>query len=95
MSSTCSRCPRGSFTVTASAHGTLNQIYPGRVLFGIGRGESARRTIGMNPYPTGKFMEIVRNIQTLMRGGSVPIVDHAGRRDLRRTSFGPTNRSRR
>jgi alkanesulfonate monooxygenase SsuD/methylene tetrahydromethanopterin reductase-like flavin-dependent oxidoreductase (luciferase family) len=67
------------FTVTASAHATLNQIYPGRVLFGIGRGDSARRTIGMNPYPTGKFMEIVRNIQTLMRGGSVPIVDHAGK----------------
>src|SRR4051812_9458373 len=40
------------FTVTASAHATLNQIYPGRVLFGIGRGDSARRTIGMNPYKT-------------------------------------------
>jgi alkanesulfonate monooxygenase SsuD/methylene tetrahydromethanopterin reductase-like flavin-dependent oxidoreductase (luciferase family) len=67
------------FTVTANAHATLNQIYPGRVLFGIGRGDSARRTIGMNPYPTSKFMEIVRNIQILMSGGSVPIVDHAGK----------------
>jgi alkanesulfonate monooxygenase SsuD/methylene tetrahydromethanopterin reductase-like flavin-dependent oxidoreductase (luciferase family) len=67
------------FTVTASAHATLNQIYPGRVLFGIGRGDSARRTIGMNPFQTGKFMDVVRNIQTLMAGGSVSIVDHAGK----------------
>jgi alkanesulfonate monooxygenase SsuD/methylene tetrahydromethanopterin reductase-like flavin-dependent oxidoreductase (luciferase family) len=67
------------FTVTASAHATLNQIYPGRVLFGIGRGDSARRTIGMNPFQTGKFMEVVRNIQTLMAGGPVSIVDHAGK----------------
>lgn len=67
------------FTVTANAHATLNQIYPGRVMFGIGRGDSARRTIGMNPFPTDKFSEVVRNIQALMAGGSVPIVDHAGK----------------
>src|SRR5438477_7746567 len=67
------------FTVTASVHATLNQIYPGRVLFGIGRGDSARRTIGMNPWPTSKFKEVVKQIQTLMAGGSVEIVDHAGK----------------
>jgi 5,10-methylenetetrahydromethanopterin reductase len=67
------------FTVTASAHATLNQIYPGRVMFGIGRGDSARRTIGLNPWPTSKFEEVVRHIQTLMAGGSVEIVDHAGK----------------
>jgi 5,10-methylenetetrahydromethanopterin reductase len=33
----------------------------------------------MNPFQTGKFMEVVRSIQTLMAGGSVPIVDHAGK----------------
>jgi alkanesulfonate monooxygenase SsuD/methylene tetrahydromethanopterin reductase-like flavin-dependent oxidoreductase (luciferase family) len=67
------------FTVTANAHATLNQIYPGRVLFGIGRGDSARRTLGLHPFPTDKFSEVVRNIQTLMAGGSVPIVDHTGK----------------
>ena len=67
------------FTVTASAHATLAQIYPGRVLFGIGRGDSARRTIGLNPFPTEQFSSVVRDIQTLMRGGSVSIVDHAGK----------------
>jgi alkanesulfonate monooxygenase SsuD/methylene tetrahydromethanopterin reductase-like flavin-dependent oxidoreductase (luciferase family) len=67
------------FTVTASAHATLNQIYPGRVLFGIGRGDSARRTIGMNPYKTSEFRGVVRDIQTLMAGGEVPIVDYAGK----------------
>ena len=67
------------FTVTASAHATLNQIYPGRVLLGLGRGDSARRTIGMNPYKTDEFKRIVGDIQTLMAGGEVPIVDHAGK----------------
>ena len=67
------------FTVTASAHATLNQIYPGRVMFGIGRGDSARRTIGLNPWPTSKFKDVVLQIQTLMQGGSVKIVDQAGK----------------
>jgi 5,10-methylenetetrahydromethanopterin reductase len=67
------------FTVTANAHATLNQIYPGRVLFGIGRGDSARRTLGLHPFPTDKFSEVVRNIQTLMAGGEVAIVDHTGK----------------
>jgi len=67
------------FTVTANAHATLNQIYPGRVMFGIGRGDSARRTIGLNPYKTAEFLEVVKQIQTLMSGGSVPIVDYAGK----------------
>ncbi|UGS36527.1 LLM class flavin-dependent oxidoreductase [Capillimicrobium parvum] len=67
------------FTVTANAHATLNQIYPGRVLFGIGRGDSARRTLGLHPFPTASFKEVVRDIQTLMAGGSVGIVDHTGK----------------
>jgi alkanesulfonate monooxygenase SsuD/methylene tetrahydromethanopterin reductase-like flavin-dependent oxidoreductase (luciferase family) len=67
------------FTVTASAHATLNQIYPGRVMLGIGRGDSARRTIGLNPVATNKFKGIVKDIQSLMSGGEVPIVDHAGK----------------
>ena len=66
------------FTVTANAHATLNQIYPGRVMFGIGRGDSARRTLGLNPFPTSKFSEVVKDIQTLMAGGEVGIVDHTG-----------------
>lgn len=67
------------FTVTANAHATLNQIYPGRVLFGIGRGDSARRTIGLKPYPIADYVGVVRNIQTLMGGGAIPIIDHAGK----------------
>lgn len=67
------------FTVTANAHATLNQIYPGRVLFGIGRGDSARRTLGLHPFPTSAFKEVVRNIQTLMAGGGVGITDHTGK----------------
>ena len=34
-------------TVTASFHATLNSMAPGRVAVMIGRGDSARRTIGL------------------------------------------------
>jgi alkanesulfonate monooxygenase SsuD/methylene tetrahydromethanopterin reductase-like flavin-dependent oxidoreductase (luciferase family) len=67
------------FTVTASSHATLSQIYPGRVMMGIGRGDSARRTIGLNPFPTDQFSEVVRDIQKLMRGEPVSIVDKSGK----------------
>ena len=36
-------------TVTASAHATLQEISNGRMVMGIGRGDSARRTIGLDP----------------------------------------------
>ena len=66
------------FAVTANVNATLNQIYPGRVLLGIGRGDSSRKTLGLRPVLIDEFKEIVRNIRTLMVGGSLPIVDHTG-----------------
>ena len=36
-------------TVTASAFATLQDVSNGRMIMGIGRGDSARRTIGLQP----------------------------------------------
>ena len=36
-------------TTTASAFATLAELYPGRLALGIGRGDSAVRTMGLNP----------------------------------------------
>ena len=38
-------------TVTASAYATLHDISNGRMVMGIGRGDSARRVIGYKPHP--------------------------------------------
>ena len=38
-------------TVVASAYATLQDISEGRMIMGIGRGDSARRVIGQKPVP--------------------------------------------
>ena len=40
-------------TVVASAYATLQDISDGRMVMGIGRGDSARRYIGQQPVPVG------------------------------------------
>ena len=37
------------YSVSASASVTLNNLYPGRWILGMGRGDSAVRTLGMKP----------------------------------------------
>src|SRR5215472_13264113 len=37
------------YSVTASGHATLAKHYPGRVILGIGRGESSVRTLSLPP----------------------------------------------
>ncbi|MGH7987314.1 MAG: LLM class flavin-dependent oxidoreductase [Candidatus Binataceae bacterium] len=57
--------------VTACALGSLNQIAPGRVVFGIGTGNSARRAMGMPPYGLRDLREHVRVVRGLLSGGQV------------------------
>jgi alkanesulfonate monooxygenase SsuD/methylene tetrahydromethanopterin reductase-like flavin-dependent oxidoreductase (luciferase family) len=59
------------YTVTASAAATLAQMHPGRVLLGLGRGDSAVRTLGLKQVATAKFAEIVPQIRALMAGEEV------------------------
>lgn len=72
-----SRCEVASFvtnpltrhwSTTASGHATLAQLHPGRVILGIGRGESSVRTLGYKPLPTTAYRELVPKIGSLMTG---------------------------
>jgi probable F420-dependent oxidoreductase len=55
-------------TVTASAFATLQDISGGRMVIGIGRGDSARRTIGQQPVKVAEFERSVAAIRELANG---------------------------
>ena len=59
------------YTVTASAAATLAQLHPGRVILGLGRGDSAVRTLGLKQVATSKFAEVVPRMQALLAGEEV------------------------
>jgi probable F420-dependent oxidoreductase len=58
-------------TVVASAYATLHDISGGRMVMGIGRGDSARRYIGQRPVPVRRFEEALRMIKPFMNGAKV------------------------
>ncbi len=58
-------------TVTASAFATLQDISGGRMIIGIGRGDSARRTIGLKPVKVAEFEQSVTAIRDLAAGRSI------------------------
>src|SRR6476469_1649580 len=58
-------------TVLASAYATLHDISEGRMVMGIGRGDSARRTIGLQPVKMAEFEQACRMIRDLMNGRPV------------------------
>lgn len=59
------------YTVSASAAATLAQLHPGRVILGMGRGDSAVRTIGLKQVATKKFAEILPRMRKLLAGREV------------------------
>jgi probable F420-dependent oxidoreductase len=58
-------------TVVASAYATLHDISDGRMVMGIGRGDSARRYINQKPVRVGPFEESLRMIKPFMNGEKV------------------------
>jgi probable F420-dependent oxidoreductase len=58
-------------TVLASAYATLQDISNGRMFMGIGRGDSARRVIGLEPVRMAEFERSLRMIRDLMNGRPV------------------------
>jgi probable F420-dependent oxidoreductase len=58
-------------TVTASAFATLQDISNGRMIVGIGRGDSARRVIGQQPVKVAEFEAACRMLRDLMNGRPV------------------------
>jgi probable F420-dependent oxidoreductase len=58
-------------TVTASAFATLQDVSGGRMIMGIGRGDSARRVIGQQPVKVAEFEAACRMMRDLMNGRPV------------------------
>jgi probable F420-dependent oxidoreductase len=58
-------------TVLASAYATLHDISNGRMIMGIGRGDSARRYINQQPVKVAEFEEALRMIKPFMNGREV------------------------
>ena len=57
--------------VTASAHATLQDISGGRIVMGMGRGDSAVRTMGRKPTKIVEFERRLRMIKDFMNGRPV------------------------
>ena len=55
-------------TVLASGYATLHDISNGRMVMGIGRGDSARRYIGQKPVKVAEFERRCRMIKDFMNG---------------------------
>jgi probable F420-dependent oxidoreductase len=58
-------------TVLASAYATLHDISDGRMVMGIGRGDSARRYIGQQPVRMAEFERSLTMIRDFMNGREV------------------------
>jgi probable F420-dependent oxidoreductase len=58
-------------TVTASAFATLQAISGGRMVVGIGRGDSSLRTIGLKPVKVAEFEQATTMIKELANGKPV------------------------
>jgi probable F420-dependent oxidoreductase len=58
-------------TVLASAYATLHDISNGRMVMGIGRGDSARRYINQQPVKVAEFEQALAMIKPFMNGKQV------------------------
>jgi probable F420-dependent oxidoreductase len=59
------------WTVTASLFATLNDMYGNRTVCGIGRGDSARRTLGLPPSDLAEVRGCVEVVRALANGETV------------------------
>jgi probable F420-dependent oxidoreductase len=58
-------------TVTASWYATMQDISNGRMVMGIGRGDSSRRVVGLKPVKVAEFERRCAMIKDLMNGRKV------------------------
>jgi probable F420-dependent oxidoreductase len=58
-------------TVLASAYATLHDISNGRMIMGVGRGDSAVRYIGRKPMKVADFEEALKMVKPFMNGKEV------------------------
>jgi alkanesulfonate monooxygenase SsuD/methylene tetrahydromethanopterin reductase-like flavin-dependent oxidoreductase (luciferase family) len=69
--------------VTANSIATLNQLAPGRVILGLGAGNSAWRAMGMAPRSLRQLRDEVRVIRALVRGEAVDYQHEDDQRTIR------------
>jgi alkanesulfonate monooxygenase SsuD/methylene tetrahydromethanopterin reductase-like flavin-dependent oxidoreductase (luciferase family) len=58
-------------TITASWYATMQDLSNGRMVMGIGRGDSSRRVVGLKPVKVAEFERRCRMIKDLMNGRAV------------------------
>jgi probable F420-dependent oxidoreductase len=58
-------------TITASWYATMQDLSNGRMIMGIGRGDSSRRVVGLKPVKVAEFERSLRMIKDLMNGRQV------------------------
>jgi probable F420-dependent oxidoreductase len=58
-------------TITASWYATMQDVSDGRMVMGIGRGDSSRRVVGLKPVRVAEFEARCRMIKELMNGRKV------------------------
>jgi 5,10-methylenetetrahydromethanopterin reductase len=62
-------------TVTASAAATIEEMAPGRVILGVGTGDSAVKTLGMKPTRLAAMRENITLVRELVSGGTAQFGD--------------------
>src|SRR5256712_13897119 len=60
-------------TVVASMAATLGQLFDGRAVLGVGRGDSAVRTLGLPPMKLAGFRDALRLMRGLCRGDEAAV----------------------
>lgn len=60
-------------TVVASMLATLGQLFEGRAALGVGRGDSAVRTLGLPPMKVAEFVDALRLMRALCRGETAEV----------------------
>ena len=55
----------------ACALASLNEIAPGRIVFGVSTGHTARRTMGLEPVTLAEMERYIHVVQALLRGETV------------------------
>lgn len=64
------------WTVMASLHATLNDMFGDRTIVGIGRGDSALRVIGRKPYKLDSMAESIHVLKELAEGRTASYHGH-------------------
>ncbi|WP_327102895.1 LLM class flavin-dependent oxidoreductase [Nonomuraea glycinis] len=67
----------------AAALGSLNALAPGRVICGVGTGNTARRTLGMKPTTMATLERFTRQLQDLTAGRPTEYSEGGRTRDVR------------